>query len=44
MLFILSLISVDRFTQTTYFNVYRDSKVCGHVPERVWDNRPEPVD
>jgi hypothetical protein len=42
-LFILSLFSVDRFIQPFIFNVYSDSKVCGHVAMRPLDNRCKPV-
>lgn len=44
MLFIQRQFSVDRFIQANKFNVYRESKACGHVLKRVLDNRLEPVD
>jgi hypothetical protein len=43
-LFLLTDLSVDRLIQTFIFNVYRDSKPCGHVPRRPLDNRCKPVD
>jgi hypothetical protein len=42
-LFILSLFSVDRSLQAFIFNMYSDSKVCGHVARRGVDNRSKPV-
>jgi len=40
----VSTLSVDKVLQALFINVYRDSKVCGHVVARVWDNRSKPVD
>ena len=35
---------MDRSLQAFIFNMYRDSKPCGHVPMRPLDNRFKPVD
>jgi hypothetical protein len=43
-LFLLSTLSVDNVPKAFIFNVYRDSKPCGHVPLRGLDNRCKPVD
>jgi hypothetical protein len=43
-LFLLTYLSVDRFTQPFIYVVYSDSKVCGHVPMRPLDKCSKPVD
>ncbi|WP_232925322.1 hypothetical protein, partial [Pseudomonas synxantha] len=43
-LFLLRYFSVDRLLQTFIYNVYRGSKVCGHVPMRALDKYFKPVD
>ncbi|CAI8996465.1 hypothetical protein EMIT0357P_80161 [Pseudomonas marginalis] len=43
-LFLLGNVSVDRSLQAFIYNVYSDSKVCGHVPMRPLDKCFKPVD